>query len=181
MLAFLFFFATSQWVAPQAGHAALQPNGQDQTDLGKVESEYDKGKDETTVEFKALSLPGNETQRVLLSVSGSYPGQKPKEPDVVILIISVLSSGGFRYPDIMAMKVVVDGKKSSEVVMLNLDKRTTEGDYLETIGTRMKYEQFKRLLKAKSAEFQLQNLLLPLSETHLAKLRELDARFHPSR
>jgi hypothetical protein len=176
----MFLLATCQWVVALTGGAALQGNGQDQ-ESAKVESKYDQGKDETTVEFGRLALRGNETQRVFLSVSASYQGQKPKEPNDVILIISVLSSGGYRYPDMMAMQVLVDGKKSSEVLMLNLDKRKAEEDYLETIGTRMKYGQFKRLFQAKSAELQLQNLKLPLDETHLAKLRELDARFHPSR
>ncbi len=151
-----------------------------QGESGKVASKYDKSKDETTVEVRQLSLTGNETQKVVLSVSASYKGQKPKEPEDIIVIISVLSSGGYRYPDMMAMQVLIDGKKASDVLMLNLDKRKADDEYLETIGTRMKYDLFKRLLKASSAELQLQNLRLPLDETLLVKLREMDALLHPS-
>ena len=159
--------------------AALQSDAQDQSEITKVDSRYDKGKDETTVEFSQLALRGNETQRIFLSVSASYKGQKPKEPDDVIVIVSVLSSGSYRYPDVMAMQVLVDGKKLSDVLMINLDKRKADDDYLETIGTRMKYDQFKRLLKASAAEFQLQDLRLPITDAHLAKLRELDALLRP--
>jgi len=172
--------AVAIFLATQPAGAAAQSEAQDPPESGKVASKYDKSKDETTVEVRQLSLTGNETQKVVLSVSASYKGQKPKEPEDIIVIISVLSSGGYRYPDMMAMQVLIDGKKASDVLMLNLDKRKAEDEYLETIGTRMKYDLFKRLLKASSAELQLQNLRLPLDETLLVKLREVDALLHPS-
>jgi hypothetical protein len=159
---------------------AAQSEAQDEPESGKVTSKYDKSKDETTVEVRLLQLRGNETQKVVLSVSASYKGQKPKEPEDIIVIISVFSSGSYRYPDMMAMQVLIDGKKVSDVLMLNLDKRKSDDDYLETLGTRMKYNLFKRLLKAPSAELQLQNLRLPLDETQMGKLREVDALLHPS-
>ena len=151
---------------------------QDDADAAKVNSRYDQKKDETEVEFRQLPLKGNDTQRIFLSVSASYKGQKPKRPEDVIFIVSVLSQQSYRYPDVLAMQVLIEGKKAGEVVMINLDKRRAEEDYLETIGTRMKYDLFQRLLKASSAELHLANLTLPLEAAHLAKLRELDAMLH---
>lgn len=146
----------------------------------KVETKYDRAKNETTVEFQQLDLGGNQSQRALLSVSASYPGQqKPKKPpEDIIVIISVVSARSYRFPDVMAMQVTADGKKLSPVIMLNLDKRRMDEDYLETIGTRMKYDLFKRLMQARAGEFQLSDLTLQLNESQIGLLRELDALLH---
>lgn len=178
-LCIVFLFGVSSLpLAAAEGRTPGRVSFQENDDAAKVKSTYDKTKDETTVEFRQLPLKGNDAQRVFLSVSASYKGQKPKQPEDVILIISVLSSDGYHYPDIMAMQVLVDGQKVSETPMLNLDKRRADNDYLETIGTRMKYSLFQKLLKSASAELRLANLNPPLEATHVAKLRELDALLH---
>jgi hypothetical protein len=147
--------------------------------VAKVEAKYDKEKNETTVELQQLDIAGSQTQKVLLSVSASYAGQKPKQPpEDIIFIVSVISAQGYKYPDMMALQVTADGKKLPEVLMLNLDKRRLDEDYLETIGTRMKYEIFKRLTQAQAVELRLPNLTLQLNETQIAKLRELEGLLH---
>ena len=149
------------------------------TDEIKVESKYDKSKDETTVEFTKLEIAHSAEQQVFLSVTATYKGLKPKQqPEDIIVIISVVSAHGYKYPDIMAMQVVADGKKLEQVLMLNLDKRRMYEDYLETIGTRMKYEIFKRMTQAKIVELRLQDLTLQLDEAQIAKLRELETLLH---
>lgn len=147
----------------------------------KIESNYDKAKDETTIEFTQLRITSSDEQQVLLSVSAVYPGHKLKKPEDVkdiIFILSVISTRAYRYPDIMAMQVTADGKKLPELLMLNLDKRRMDEDYLETIGTRMKYEIFKRLTQAKTVELRLHTLTLKLDESQITKLRELEALLH---
>jgi hypothetical protein len=145
------------------------------SDEGKIESKYDKAKDETTVEFTQLEIAHSAEQQVFLSVSATYPGQKPKKPEDIVVVISVASTQGYKYPDIMTMQVTADGKKLPEVLMLNLDKRRMGEDYLETIGTRMKYEIFKRLTQAKTIELRLHGLTLQLNESQITTLRQLEA------
>lgn len=144
----------------------------------KIETKYDRAKDETTVEFTQLQIAQSAEQVVFLSVSAIYPGQKPKKLEDIIFVISVVSTKGYRYPDVMAMQGTADGKKLPDILMLNLDKRRMGEDYLETIGTRMKYEVFKRLTQARTAELRLQNLTLQLNESQIAKMRELEALLH---
>ena len=149
------------------------------SDEVKIESKYDKAKGETTVEFNKLEISHSAAQQVFLSVSATYPGQKPnQQPEDIIFILSIASAQGYKYPDMMAMQVAADGKKLREVLMLNLDKRRMEEDYLETIGTRMKYESFKRLAQAKTVELRLHGLTLQLNEAQITKLRELEALLH---
>lgn len=141
----------------------------------KIETKYDRAKDETTVEFTQLQIAQSAEQIVFLSVSANYAGQKPKKPEDIIFVISVASTKGYRYPDVMVMQGTADGKKLPDTLMLNLDKRRMGDDYLETIGTRMKYEVFKRLTQSRTVELRLQNLTLQLNEAQVAKMRELEA------
>ena len=148
------------------------------SDQVKIESKYDKAKDETTIEFTKLEIARSAEQQVFLSVSAFYPGQKPKKPEDIVVILSVASTQGYKYPDVMTMQVTANGKKLPEVLMLNLDKRRMGEDYLETIGTRMKYEMFKRLTQAKTVELRLHGLTLQLNESQIIKLRELEDLLH---
>jgi hypothetical protein len=163
------------------GASATSPAGEMNADA-KATSSYNKAKNETTYEIKLLQIPAA-AQQVALSVSFTFAGEKfRKQPDDVIFILSVVSPGAARrYSDMIAMKVTADGKKLPEVLMLNLDKRALgESNYLETIGTRMKYDVFKKLSEAKSAALQLENTKLELSEAHLKKLAELEAMMRPN-
>lgn len=153
-------------------------------DAVKVTSTFDESKNETSVEFKLLSVANTATEKVVISVSSNYKGrQKPdKPPEDVILILSIASTKSGRFPEMMSMDVTADGKKLSQVLMLDLDKRRLSGedeyDYLDTLGTRMKYEVFKKLMNAKSVTLGLPGLTLQLGEIHAAKMRELDALIH---
>ena len=158
--------------------ASVRAKVQDKTDDAKINSTYDKQKNETELKFSMWPLGSNGTQRVLLGMSASYKGQTPKPPDDVIFILQVLAKDNYHYPDAMAMQVVIGGKKVSDVLIVNFDKRRLDDDYLETIGTRMKYDLFQRLLKGPAPELRLGSLTLPLEATHLTKLREFDALLH---
>src|SRR5262245_21479935 len=130
----------------------------------KVESTYDQTKDETTVEFRTLMLQETETPKVVLNISASYPGRKAKAPEDLIFVIQVLSTAGYRYPDTMTMRVSAEGRKLSDVLMINLDKRRADESYLESIGTRMQYDLFKQLLKLTSVQLELKDLKLSMGQ-----------------
>lgn len=171
--------------AQSAGGAPAQTDAKPVfDDAVKITSSFDEAKNETTVEFQMLSVANTATEKVVLSVASGYKGrQKPGKPsEEVLFILSIASTKSGRFPDMLAMDVTADGKKLSQVLMLDLDKRRLTGedeyDYLDTLGTRMKYDVFKKLMNAKSVTLGLPGLTLQLGETHAAKMRELDAALH---
>ena len=171
--------ATGAIAQDKAGSTAPPTEQNISTEDAKITSKYDAAKNETTVEFGMLGLADTGKQRILLSVSATYAGQKPKkQPEDIVFILSIASTQGYRYPDAMAMQITADGKKLPQVLMLNLDKRRLDEDYLETIGTRMKYEIFKRLTQANTIELQLHDLTLQFDKTQIAKMRELEELLH---
>jgi hypothetical protein len=167
-------------IAQDKAKVAVAPATSDEKDDEvNIKTKYDKSKDETTVEFTKLEITHSAEQQIFLSVSATFEGQKPKkQPEDIIVILSVASAHGYKYPDIMKMQVAADGKKLPEILMLNLDKRRMGEEYLETIATRMKYEIFKRMSQAKTIELKLQDLTLQLNEAQITKLRELEALLH---
>ncbi len=141
-----------------------------------VTTTFDEAKNRTSVEFKQLEIAHSGPEQAFLSVAVVYSGRKlTSPPEVVFFIISVISEGGYKYPDTLQMKVSVDSANLPDVLMANLDKRSAEPGYLETIGTRMSFEVYRRLARAKSIKLQLHDLNLTLGETHIMKLRELEA------
>jgi hypothetical protein len=148
-------------------------------EAGKINTTYDSAKNETTVSFQRLLITTSPSEQLFLSVDGTYATRTPKNhPEDIIFIISALSPKGYRYPDIMALTIVADGKQLPQVLMLNLDKRRTETDYLETIGTRMKYDIFIKVAQAKKVEMKLSETSFKLDEQQLQKLRELADLIH---
>ena len=147
---------------------------------GKVTTSYDEAKNETEIELKRLFISQTDDRIILLNVSSSFSGKKlKKRPKDVIFIIQTVSVGAYQYPDTMALKIKADGKNLSDILMLNLDKRSLDERFLETIGTRMKYKVFKRLAGAETVELKLHNTDIKLDKTHLAKLNEFEKALSP--
>lgn len=144
------------------------------TDKVDVTSQFDKAKNETTVEFQMMGIANTSPQKILVSVSVTYPGEKLKStPDDVVFILSIASPGSYKYSDVMAMTVKADGKKLPDVLMINFVKERLDEEYLETVGTRMKFDTFKKIAKAKAVEFQLENTKFQLTEGNIQRFAEL--------
>jgi hypothetical protein len=145
------------------------------TDEAEVTSNFDKSKNETTLGFKMMGIANTQPQRILLSASTSFAGEKLKnQPEDIIFILSIASPGSYKYPDIMKLKIKADGKDLPEVLILNLDKRKLgETEFLETIGTRMKYDVFKKISQAKTVEMQLENTKFQLTAGNIKRFADL--------
>jgi hypothetical protein len=144
----------------------------------KVEKEFDSAKNETTVGFKMLMIRGTETEKLIISAEATYATESPKKhPEDVVFIISALSPS-YRYPDINQLTITCDGKRLSPIVLLNLDKRPAEPLFLETLGTRMKYDVFIKLAKARSVQMEFAETSFALTDSHLALLSELADLMH---
>lgn len=163
---------------------AVAQNKDGSTADANVVTSYDEVKKQTTVEFRMLGIANNKTERVVLSVSATFQGQKPEKlPEDVVFIISIASLKENRFPKVMIMEITADGKKLPEVTMLNANKNKLSDDdkrnNLETLVTRMRYDVFKQMMQAKSVKLSLPDLILDLDETRMAKMQELDKFLQP--
>lgn len=137
----------------------------------EITTKYNDAKGETTIELRRIRLSSDNAKDSYLSVSVSFKGKElVSRPDDVIFIVSVISEGSYKYPDSMSMKMAGDGKNLPDILMLNLDKRPLEKDFLESIRTRMKYDVFKQLSNFKSVKLQLDKTTFQVNETQLALL-----------
>jgi hypothetical protein len=145
------------------------------TDEVDVVFNFDKGKNETTLGFKMMGIANTAPQKILLSASTNFAGEKLKTtPEDIVFILSIASPGSYKYPDMMKMKIKADGKDLPEVLILNLDKRQLgETEFLETIGTRMKYDIFKKISQAKTVEMQLENTKFQLTPANIKRFADL--------
>ena len=158
----------------QPGLSPDKPN-----DLPKIETKFDKAKNETNVEFRLLLIIDTETDKLLISVNATYSTQTPKtHPEDVVFIVSTLNKIGYRYPDVLALNIIADGQRLSPIVLLNLDKRAAVGEYYETLGTRMKYDVFMRVAKAKAVQMQFSTASFELNDRHLAVLHKFADLLH---
>jgi hypothetical protein len=172
---FLIFAFSLFGYSQSAGSPGASSDSKEFTEEAEVTTKFDKAKNETTIEFSMMEVPKTEPQRILLSASISYNGNKlTKQPDDVVFVLSIASPGSYKYPDIMKLKIKADGKDLPEIVILNLDKRKlNETEFLETIGTRMKYNLFKTIAQAKNVEMQFENTKFQLTPGHLKRFADL--------
>jgi hypothetical protein len=145
----------------------------------RIETKFDTAKNETTVGFKTLLVIDTKTEKLLVSAEATYATQAPKQhPEDVIFIISALNYAAYRYPDINKLTITCDGKRLPEVVLLNLDKRSGGDYFVETLGTRLNYDVYLKMAKAKSVQLQFSETSFALSDEHLAMLGKLADLLH---
>lgn len=153
---------------------AVSVSAQDATATRELTSTYDQEKNETHTGLRLNGIGNSDGKKIALDVSVSFAGRElTKRPEDVIFIVAIASSGGYTYPDIIKMKVKVDDKNLSDVLMLNLDKRPMDELFLETIGTRMRFEVFKKLAQAKLVTLLIDKTTITIESADLAKFGEL--------
>jgi len=89
-----------------------------------------------------------------------------------------LLNTSYRFPDINQLTITCDGKRLAPILLLNLDKRPAEPLFLETLGTRMNYDVFMKVAKARSVQMEFADTSFTLSDSHLALLGELADLIH---
>ena len=64
--------------------------------------------------------------------------------------------------------------------MLNLDQRKfSENEFLETIGTRMKFDIFKKFVASKKVDFQMGDSQFEVGQSQISKLVEFEKVIDP--
>jgi CHAT domain-containing protein/Tfp pilus assembly protein PilF len=120
--------------------------------------------------MKVLKKPDEQWH---LRLTGPYPAGAPKNPpERVGLGVSVLSTKGYRFPDVSALTFVADGERLPAVFMLRLDKRMNGAEFMETLVTRVNYELFERIAFARTVEMRLYDTDFQLNTTKAQKMRE---------
>ena len=163
---------------------AIVTAGQEQTSAPapksppKIETKFDSGKNETTVELRALLIRGTETEKILISVTGTFATRTPKKhPEQVIFIISVLSTE-YKYPDVGKLLITSDGKTLAPILLVNFDRRPAEPLCLETLGTRIDFDVFMKMAKGKAVQLQFGETSVELRPDHLELLSSLADLLH---
>ena len=175
VFAFVFLFCPALSRAQEQGPSS-QSAENSQT---RIETKFDSVKNETTVGFKTLLVTDTRTEKLLVSAEASYATQAPKKhPEDVIFIISALNYAAYRYPDINKLTITCDGERLPEVLLLNLDKRSGGDYFVETLGTRMNYDVFMKMAKAKSVQLQFSETSFALRDEHLAMFGKLADLLH---
>ena len=158
----------------------ITTNAQEETDEPKIETKYNDSKNETEVELRQVPISVDKSKIALLSISASFKGKKISKPADVFFIVSVVSVGNYKYPQINNVTLNSDGKSLGEIIMLNLDQREfSETEVLETLGTRMKFDIFKKFVVAKKVSFQIGESLFHVNETQLTLFNELEKIINP--
>jgi hypothetical protein len=149
-------------------------------DEPEVETRYNKDKDETEIEITQIPISVDNSKLAFLGVTAVFKGQKVSKPDFILFIVSVISVGNYKYPSINQVVLTSEGKSFGEIVMLNLDQRKlSENEFLETIGTRMKFDIFKKFLASKKVSFQMGTSNFQVGESQISKLIEFEKVINP--
>jgi CHAT domain-containing protein/Tfp pilus assembly protein PilF len=162
-----------------AAQEGAAPVAQEGSDGGEITFTHDERDNEAVIrlEMKPLKMP---TEEWFLTVRGPYPAGAPKNPpESVTLAISVLSTKGYRYPDISVLTFVADGELLPAVFMLRLDKRMNGEEFMETLVTSVNYELFEQVAFAKTVEARLYDTDFQPGAARVQKMREFARLVYP--
>lgn len=179
---FLLAISTCTWVVLSIGQDKVGSStfNQDRTNGDvKIETKYDRSKNETTVSLEYMQLLDPSTNDLSLNVKAKYATNSPEKPpkDVTLIFISI-SLKGFKYPDVSLLTVVADGKHLPAKRAARLSKSIDGNIYVEAIATIMRYDDLVQIVRAKTVEMQLHQTQFQLRDQHLQKLRELARLLH---
>lgn len=149
----------------------------DDSKTPKIQTNYDQGKDETAVELRQLPIDVDRAKQAYLSVSITFKGKKARsKPVEVFFIVSVVSEGRKKFPEINRVGLRSGGKNVAEMVLLNLDQRMlSQTETLETLGTVIKIEIFKTLAASKEElTFKVGETTFRIDPPTLARLVEYE-------
>jgi hypothetical protein len=155
----------------------------------KVETAYDKEKDETYVLIPFMVLkkePAYErlhSEKLEMSVFFTYPGQKLITPKTVGIAFKSSTTGtSGHFSEKKDLIVTLDGVRLS-LGKLEIVKRTNYGADPEYIDERatitIPAEDFLRIAKSNEVKIQVGDIKLKLAKEHLAALRSLATAMQP--
>ena len=162
----------------------LPPKGKYKHDK-KIESSYDKFKDQTTVSVKYLSpLPALSPVRLDIVAAFLYPGKTVTKPSIVALWFQS-SSKNWQFLQQRQLLVIADGERidlgeaervDSKVNSSRAGRYSSGVSVSELVGKMVSLETFLKIAKAKSVEMRLGSVEFKLADDHLEALRDFASR-----
>jgi len=162
---------------------------------GKIESTYDKTKDETLVFFNLMRIRAatnlewdgaavTSDERVGFSMYFTYPGQKLTTPKWVGIGIASVTHEPKQYGD-YKLTIVADNQTLSIGTLTVHDKGTTRSSPQQAVGRvqmlegTISYEQFLQIANARKVKMQIGYKELPLDTENLEAIRDLASHTIP--
>lgn len=142
--------------------------------LGRIETNYDSNKDQTTVRLLPVQISGDSNQyhSVHITPSFSYPGREFKRPDAIEFEVQTVVKTKLKID--LYVVFVIDG----ETIFLSSNrsavKRPLRGKRWvgERLIFRMPYEALMKIKMARTVEIKMDSVRFPLSEAVLEQVQE---------
>lgn len=182
------------------GTASAKPPARKFKHNSKVETVYDKGKDQTTVYLRPMTMRYVKSSieagligegrtdflpAEVLSMTAYFnsPGKVQVKPKFVVIGFRSLAIDKTPYTNDRALTVQLDGSAeklgSMEIVEYRIDGRMSAGPVryvVESLELPIPFESFLRITKAKKATMILGGTELQLQNEHLEAFRDLVSR-----
>lgn len=152
--------------------------------IGK-HSNYDRFKDVTTVTMQNMLVIGNNDYvpviygiaNIWLTGAFQYQGQTWKKPEQIFLGFEVLEAyWEFRDPNNRNFILLVDGERMNLGIMGQIESNVPYVGNKETLYVPLSYNDFSKVMNAKTVEAQLGRLEFKLEPRHLEGLKNLIAQ-----
>lgn len=155
---------------------------------GKIETSYNKAKDESLVFFKLMEIKALETpkgqyevqfsdERLSLSAYFAYPGQQLVTPRWVTIAFLSETENPQKYTDhLLAARVDGQWVSLGQLEVLRRTNYTRRGKYplmRETMELPIPYEQFLLLANTKKIKLKVGSVEFDLEKEHLEAIRDL--------
>lgn len=148
----------------------------------KIDTTYDKTKDETLVRLDRMSIseegvePTTLKNRLLMTVFFTYPGKVPSAPQSVIVAFLSIGKGAVYSKD--RNLTFYANQERLDVGAMDLIERQVLGyqNIREILSLPMTYEMFLRIVKAQRVRLELGTTIWNLSENQLEALRDTASR-----
>lgn len=142
----------------------------------KIETNYDRSKDKTTVRLAPVQISGakDKYHSLHMAPSFSYPGREARAPEVIDFELQTVVKGKLRV-DLYVLFIVNDEKIFLSSSRWGLKKGNLGRGWMgEHLVFRMPYETFQKIIKADSFEISLDGINFPVDDDQRNALRELE-------
>jgi hypothetical protein len=150
-------------------------NGEPLTQTSKIETNYDSGKNKTTVRMAPMKIADEKGlyHSIHLAPAYSYEGRQPRTPEIIDFEVQTVVKARRLKVDLYVL-FLIDGEK----IFLSSNRRGVKNPLPgrrwvgESLVFRMPLETMVKLANAKQAKIRMDGLDFELSSDHLSALRE---------
>jgi hypothetical protein len=142
----------------------------------KIESKYDRFKDQTQVQLETKRVMGGFLEDIKMGASFFYKGQKAMPEDIILVFRSSTQDWRFLRETDRELIALADGERLPLGTLDRDSQVLSGGRVIEVMATDVPYEAFMTIVNAKKVEMKLGRYQFELKEEHLEALRDLASR-----